>query len=112
MDFLGRKIVFLYTDVLKNIQIIKSEVIVILRRVFPPPPKWRTVQGPEGSLFKVSLTVVSFAPSFLVVLFLFLPSQFYLKWGASRARASPQSASAMLPFEATPPSDGGRLFTT
>lgn len=48
-------------------QIIKSEVIVILRRV--SPRKWRTVQGPEGSLFKVSLTVSSFAPSFLVVLF-------------------------------------------
>lgn len=34
--FLGKKIILLYTDDLKNIHTNKSEVIVILRRVFPP----------------------------------------------------------------------------
>lgn len=95
----GKRDAFLYSDVLINIQIIKCEVIEIVRRV-PLPPKWWTVQGPEGSLLKVSLTVIPYAPSFCIVLFLSQPSQFYLKCGVSRARAKPQSASAMLPCEA------------
>lgn len=87
-------------------QIIKSEVIVILRRVFPP------LYGGQSKVLK-AVFFKSLSDSFLLrsvipgrFSFLFLPSQFYLKWGASRARASPQSASAMLPCEATPTSDG------
>lgn len=72
--FLGRKSYCCTLMSLKTYkQIIKSEVIVILRRV--SPLQWRTVQGPEGSLFKVSLTVFPFAPSFLVVLFSSLPAK-------------------------------------
>lgn len=42
----GKRDVFLYTDVLINIQIIKCEVIEIVRRVpFPPP---RMVDSPRS----------------------------------------------------------------
>lgn len=94
----GKRDVFLYTNVLIKIQIIKCEVIEIVRRV-PLPPNGGQPKVLKAVFWK-SLTVIPYTPSFCIVLFLSHPSQFYLKCGVSRARAKPQSASAMLPCEA------------
>lgn len=93
--FFRRKIHLPYTDVLTNIQIVNSEVIVISRRVSPPLPHPPQSEVLKASLFKVSLTGLPFILVILVdLLFLSRPDGLYLQWGASRARAGPQSASA------------------
>lgn len=90
----------------KSIQRIRCEIIEIVRRVAPPHLSLEWHQKSKVlkvCLFKVSLTV-SPSPLYLypvILLFLFSfhpsPTSLYLQWGASRARATPQSASTKLP---------------
>lgn len=83
---LGKKTVLLYTNVLKNIQIVNSEVIVISRRI-PPPQTADSLRSWRQSLLK-SLTVFPFAFSFPFPAFRFFsrPAHFFISTAARAER--------------------------